>query len=102
MCQYEYTLNGYENIVRLMLDTYNPKIYSKKNPHLPILFIAGEDDPVISSEKDWNSAQVFLKNLGYKNIKGILYPNQRHEILNELENEVVYNDILKWLNKIIK
>ena len=30
LCQYEYTLNGYENIVRLMLDTYNPKIYSKE------------------------------------------------------------------------
>ena len=102
LCQYEYTLNGYENIVRLMLDIYNPNIYNKKNPHLPILFIAGADDPVISSEKDWNSAQDFLKGLGYKNIKGILYQNQRHEILNELENKVVYNDILKWLNKIIK
>lgn len=100
LCQYEYTLNGYENIVKLMIDIYNPAIYNKKNVTLPILFVAGADDPVIFSEKDWNKAQEFLKNIGYKDTKGILYKNKRHEILNELDNKIVYNDILKWINKV--
>ncbi len=29
LCQYDYTLNGFENIIRLMIDIYNPKIYEK-------------------------------------------------------------------------
>lgn len=97
LCQYEYTLNGYENIVRLMIDIYNEKIYQKKNLKLPIYFIAGREDPVIISEKDWYRAQDFLKNIGYENISSKLYDNMKHEILNEENNKIVYEDILKFL-----
>ena len=97
LCQYEYTLNGMENIVKLMIDIYNPKLYQKKNLNLPIYFIAGKDDPVIGSEEKWNEAQNFLKNIGYQDIQNKLYENMRHEILNEKENQKVYEDILKWM-----
>ena len=102
LCQYDYTLNGFENIIRLMIDIYNPKIYRKNNLKLPIYFIAGSDDPVISSIKAWYKAQKFLKNLGYTNISSDLYENMRHEILNELENKKVYEDILNWIIGITK
>ena len=101
LCIYNYTLNGLENIVRLMIDIYNPKIYKKNNLNLPIYFIAGSEDPVITSIEAWNKAQEFLKKQGYQNITGTLYENMRHEILNEVQNEMVYNDILIWMNKII-
>lgn len=97
LCQYEYTLNGMENIIKLMIDIYNPKLYKKKNLNLPIYFIAGKDDPVIASEEKWNAAQDFLINIGYQNIQNKLYENMRHEILNEKENQKVYEDILKWM-----
>ena len=96
-CRYDYTLNGLENIVRLMVDIYNPKIYQKNNPNLPIYFIAGREDPVITSVEKWKEAQEFLSKQGYKNITCTLYENMRHEILNETQNEIVYNDILKWI-----
>ena len=61
LCIYDYTLNGLENIVRLMIDIYNPKIYRKNNLNLPIYFIAGSEDPVITSIEAWNNAQEFLR-----------------------------------------
>ena len=100
LCQYEYTLNGMENIVKLMIDIYNPKLYQKKNLNLPIYFIAGKDDPVIVSEEKWNEAQNFLRNIGYREIQNKLYENMRHEILNEKENQKVYEDILKWITNL--
>ena len=102
LCIYDYTLNGLENIVRLMIDIYNPKIYQKNNLKLPIYFIAGSDDPVITSIEAWNNAQKFLEKQGYQNISGTLYENMRHEILNEVQNEMVYNDILIWIDKLTK
>ena len=80
-----------------MIDIYNEKIYQKKNLKLPIYFIAGREDPVIISEKDWYKAQDFLKNIGYENISSKLYDNMKHEILNEENNKIVYEDILKFL-----
>lgn len=41
----------------------------------------------------------FLKELGYKNVTCKLYKDLRHEILNENEKEIIYKDILKFLNK---
>ncbi len=101
LCQYTYTLNGYENIIKLMIDIYNPKIYNRNNLDLPIYFIAGNDDPVIKSKKDFNEAINFLKKIGYHNIDNTLYDDMSHEILNEINNNLVYGDILNWLNKII-
>ena len=101
LCQYTYTLNGYENIVKLMIDIYNPKIYNRNNLDLPIYFIAGYDDPVIKSKKDFNEAINFLRKIGYHNIDSTLYDNMSHEILNEINNSLVYNDVFNWLNKII-
>ncbi len=41
----------------------------------------------------------FLKELGYKNVTSKLYKDLKHEILNENEKEIIYKDILKFLNK---
>ena len=101
LCQYDYTVNGYENIVRLMIDIYNPQIYEKYNLELPIHFIAGSDDPVITSKRDWEKAQTFLKNLGYTNMTSKLYENMSHEILNEVDNKTVYQDVLNWIEKVV-
>ena len=61
--------------------------------------MAGADDPVIGSEKKWLEAQQFLRDVGYKNVTGKLYPKMRHEILNELSKEEVYADALAFIEK---
>ena len=40
----------------------------------------------------------FLKQVGYKNVTGKIYPNMRHEILNE-KRKAVYENILSYLEK---
>lgn len=65
---------------------------------VPIFFIAGADDPVIISEKDWQKAQDFLREVGYQNVSGKLYQGMRHEILNEKDKKKVFEDILNWID----
>lgn len=98
LCGYIFTLNGFFNLFLLMKDIYSKKGYLVQNQKLPILFIAGALDPVIINEKDWQYAQKFLNRVGYLNINCKLYPNMRHEILNELAKNNVYNDILIFFN----
>lgn len=43
------------------------------------------------------SCKVYGKR-GYSNVHSKLYDNMRHEILNEIEKEKVWNDILATLN----
>lgn len=98
-CGFHFTLNGFQNLFTLMKDIYDPKGWKKENLNLPILFVAGKQDPVIKSEKDWKKSQEFLKKIGYQKIDSILYPKMRHEILNEIDHLKVYQDLLDWIEK---
>ncbi len=96
-CGYRFTCNGNENLFRLMKNTYKKKRYRVGNPKLPIHFIAGGDDPVIGDELKWFKSVEFLRACGYERVSGKLYEGKRHEILNEIGREEVYDDLLKFL-----
>lgn len=94
-----FTLNGFRNLFLLMIDVYDKHRYQVKKPELPILFIAGKDDPVIGSIDKWHQAIMFLKKCGYKDVEGIAYEDMRHEILNEKERLIVYKDVGHFMEK---
>lgn len=75
------------------------KLYGAKNKNLEILSVSGALDRTTSGTKGLNKVMKFLNNIGYKNTSFIEYPNMRHEILNEEDNECVYLDIVNFYNK---
>lgn len=100
-CNFVFTLNAYYNMFTGISRLYNKKLLSKMPKHLPVFFVAGEDDPVGDYGKGVLKAVDMFKNIGMKNIKVKLYPADRHEILNETDREQVYDDIYTWLNSIL-
>ena len=98
-CNFVFSCNGFSNLLHLVKNAYKKKKYPAKHSDLPIFFMAGADYPVIGSEKKWLEAQQFLRDVGYKNVTGKLYPKMRHEILNELGKEQVYADALAFIEK---
>lgn len=97
LCGYIFTNNGFINLFQLMKESFSKSGWQKKNLQIPILAIAGEDDPVIQNKKKFEQMILFLKDLGYVNIQSRLYGKMRHELLNESERNIVYEDILKFL-----
>lgn len=71
------------------------------NKTLPVYFIAGGDDPVGSyGEGVHRSAEAF-RAAGMENVSVRIYPLCRHELLNEVNKNEVYEGIAKWLMPII-
>ena len=66
---------------------------------LPVLFVAGKDDPVGDFGKGVKKVYKRYKLSGMQNVKIRLYEEDRHEILNELDRDQVYQDLLLWLDK---
>ena len=75
-----------------------PKNLTNMKKDLPIFFIAGGDDPVGSFGKGIHACTKAFEKAGMEDISVKIYPLFRHEILNEINKEDVYNDIIKWLN----
>lgn len=61
--------------------------------------IVGENNPVIVNINLFNDLKQFLLNIGYKNIECKLYKDLRHEILNEENNIIIYQNILNFIQK---
>lgn len=66
---------------------------------MPVLFAAGDMDPVGAYGKGVERVAKRFKKAGMRDVTVKLYPAMRHEILNELEKETVWNDILTWIEE---
>ena len=71
---------------------------NKMDKSTPVYFMAGDGDPVGNyGEAVKKVYERFLKT-GCKDVKLKLYKDGRHEMLNELNKDEVYADVLEWLN----
>ena len=66
---------------------------------LPVLVISGGNDPVGEFGKGPRMVAEAYKKTGLTDVTLKLYPEDRHEILNELDKETVDHDLLKWMEE---
>lgn len=74
-----------------------PENLKRMKKDLPVFFIAGKEDPVGAYGKGVERAAAEFEKAGIATVDTMLYPNCRHEILNELNKAEVYADICAWL-----
>lgn len=68
---------------------------------LPVFFIAGGDDPVGSYGKGIHTCADAFRKAGMQDISVRIYPLCRHEILNEINAQDIFSDVLKWIETYI-
>ena len=68
------------------------------DPNLPLLVIGGECDPVSAGKRLTHLADA-LRATGNRHVQLRVYPEARHEVLNELNRDEVTADILAWLEQ---
>ncbi|WFQ90500.1 lysophospholipase [Mycoplasma feriruminatoris] len=95
-CGFVFSSSAFKDMFKGMLFNLKTKNLIKMNKDLRILLLTGSDDPVSNYSKDVIKFNNKLEKLGY-NSQIIIYPQFRHEILNELDKNVVINDILKFM-----
>lgn len=97
LCNFIMTMNGSYNVLSMMVETYGRGRWAVTNPKMPIVFISGEKDPMMLSEKRFHKSALNLCRRGYTNVTSVIYPDMRHEVLNEIGKEEVWNDILDFM-----
>ena len=101
-CGFPFTLNGYDTLFSFMKRTYSPKFYHVWRKDMPILFLSGEEDPVMGDKKAFEDAVRFMRDMGYRNVRSKLYPGMCHEILMESERETVYADVVAFIEEAVQ
>ncbi|MBQ8108210.1 MAG: lysophospholipase [Ruminococcus sp.] len=100
LCTYIFTLNGFENLMKVMWYVTNDKWYCSYPKNLPTYLIAGSADPV--GDYGRGVLKVYNKlRLENCDIELKLYSGARHEILNETNRAEVYDDVLEFMERLI-
>ena len=97
LCGVPFTDAGNRDLFTMVSHLHHP--FTAKNPSLSILFISGEDDPCTGGTLGLVDSISTLQKNGYANIENIIFPKMRHEILNEKENHLVIEEIIKFMNQ---
>lgn len=97
LCNFRFTLNGYYNLFATLNYVCKMKNIESINKKLPVLFVAGEKDPVGDFGKGVKKVRDMFISAGMEDVQIKLYRNDRHEILNEVDRVDVYNDIIKFM-----
>ena len=71
----------------------------KMKKDLPVHFIAGGEDPVGSFGKGIHKCVAEFKKAGMTEVSSRIYPLCRHEILNEINKEEIFEDVGQWIEK---
>ena len=97
LCTFKFTLNGYYNLFYSIEQASKEENLEKMPKELPVLFVAGAEDPVGGYGKGVDQVRRAFEDVGMKDLTWIIYEDDRHEILNETDREKVYEDIYAWL-----
>lgn len=76
---------------------HQPENIRHMKPKLPILLLAGTADPVGDFGKGVEKVFNLFQQENMTDVSLKLYPEARHEILNEINKTEVYKDLLNWI-----
>ncbi|WP_342258838.1 alpha/beta fold hydrolase [Spiroplasma endosymbiont of Dioctria linearis] len=99
LCGQIFTTSAFKDLFMGLLYIQNKKNILKIRKDLPIILVSGSDDPVgnygkkvIKTYKKFKKAKL--------NVEMKIYENLRHEILFDIDKELIFKDTLNFLSKI--
>lgn len=97
LCGFLCTNKLWEDLIEGLISISTNASFDAISHKLPIYFFAGESDPVGQYGKGVGTlAQKFIAS-SHHDVSLRLYPNGRHEMLNEINSSEVIGDIVAWL-----
>lgn len=101
-CTFLFTVNGYQTLFGLLKYIQKPENYKKIPKDLPMFFIAGAEDPVGNYGEGVKKVTASYRQAGMENIRTKIYKEDRHELTNETDRYMVYEDVRNWMEHQLK
>ena len=96
---FPFTAAGYYDLFTGLMEISSLEWARRVPKSLPIFLIAGDQDPVGNYGEGPKQVAGWLREAGVQSVRLKLYPGMRHEVLNEIGKEEVYQDVLGWLEE---
>lgn len=101
MCGFTVSAGLLRELMKGICFIEQPGNLSAMRKDLPVFFIAGGDDPVGNYGKGVRQSAAAFRKAGMTDVSVRIYPLGRHEILNEINREEIYEDVVQWIDQVI-
>jgi alpha-beta hydrolase superfamily lysophospholipase len=101
MCTYYFTAGGYHDLLKLIKSISSPDWAQKIPKDRPYLVFSGSMDPVGDYTKGVQAVCDSMKAAGVKDMTVHFYEGGHHEMLNDIERDKVYADVIGWADKAV-
>jgi alpha-beta hydrolase superfamily lysophospholipase len=96
LCTFSFTIGTYREMLRV-LNHVSTRAWAAHIPAgLPVLLVAGEDDPVGNYGKGVRRVYQMLRTAGVRDVTCRLWKGGRHEMHNELDRDAFLHYVLGW------
>lgn len=102
LCGNPFTYNGFYTLLEVVDKSTKRNWASNLMKKLPFLFVSGKEDPIGNFGKGIEKTVNHLKEDGFTAVDMKLYDKMRHEILLDDQKQQVHQDILHWIEAIVK
>ncbi len=93
------TAGFFHDLASGLVKIHSPEAMKRIPQKLPVYFIYGGEDPVGDYGKTIENLASVYKSNGMSDVEIKSWPEDRHEIFNEVDGDDVIEDTVKWLEK---
>lgn len=96
-CNFIFTVGAYRDMMEALQEVNKKQNLERLRKDMPILLMAGDQDPVGDFGKGPKHLYKIYKSLGL-DCRLRMYKDSRHELLHDLDRQKVCKDLIKWLD----
>ena len=96
LCGFPFTAAGYRDMFSGLSRLYPEKL-SPMEKDIPVYLFSGDKDPVGGNGAGVEKVAQEIRNAGVQEVQVRLYPEGRHEMINEFNREEVWAELTKWV-----
>ena len=97
LCEFLPTAGMFRDMMEGLQYIANKNNLKKMDPSTPVYIFSGDRDPVGGNGEGVQQVAGFFRDVGAEDLTVKLYPDGRHEMMNELNRDEVFSDLLIWL-----
>jgi len=99
LCGFLCSVGFYRDLAKALKRIHRKEEMAKIRKELPVYIFSGSADPVGNMGESPTALAVAYRHLEIKDLETVLYPDARHETLNETNRDEVTESLLSWLLK---
>ena len=95
LCCRPYPLADFKDLLRLTRDVWRPSTWDRVHD-VPVLLMAGQNDPVSGGDDGMIRAGKFLSDMGFSQVDEKMYRGMRHDIFMDEGREAPFADLCRF------